>query len=127
MFLIQCNENGIFCLFVLENPNWLLFQDDGGMKKSTEIHLMSLCLYLCCPLCLKSLFFWPIKPLRNQQGPTVQHRELHSIFCNNAYGKRIQERTDTCICTTEPPHCTPETKTTPQANYIPINTKQKSN
>ena len=27
--------------------------------------------------------------LDNQQGPTVQHRELYSIFCNNLNGKRI--------------------------------------
>ena len=25
----------------------------------------------------------------NQQGSTVQHKELYSIFCNNLYGKRI--------------------------------------
>ena len=25
----------------------------------------------------------------NQQGPTVQHRELYSIFCDNLYEKRI--------------------------------------
>ena len=25
----------------------------------------------------------------NQQGPTVQHREICSIFCNNLNGKRI--------------------------------------
>ena len=24
----------------------------------------------------------------NQQGPTVQHRELYLIFCNNQYGKK---------------------------------------
>ena len=25
----------------------------------------------------------------NQQGPTVQHRECFSVFCNNLSGKRI--------------------------------------
>jgi len=25
----------------------------------------------------------------NQEGPTVQHRELYSTICNNLYGKRI--------------------------------------
>ena len=25
----------------------------------------------------------------NRLGPTVEHRELSSIFCNNLYGKRI--------------------------------------
>ena len=34
----------------------------------------------------------------NQQGPTVQHRELCSILCNNLNGKRIWKRIDTCIC-----------------------------
>ena len=30
-----------------------------------------------------------IYKLDNQQGPTVEHRELYSIFCNNLYGKSI--------------------------------------
>ena len=25
----------------------------------------------------------------NQQGPTVQHREIYPIFCDNLYEKRI--------------------------------------
>ena len=29
-----------------------------------------------------------------QPGPTVRHRELYSIFCNNIYGKRIGKRMD---------------------------------
>ena len=28
----------------------------------------------------------------NQQGPTVEHRELYSILCNNLYEKRIWKR-----------------------------------
>ena len=28
----------------------------------------------------------------NQQGPTVQHRELYSVFCNNPYGKESEKR-----------------------------------
>ena len=43
----------------------------------------------------------------NQQGPTVLHRKLYSIFCNNLSGERIRRRTDTCICTTESLCCTP--------------------
>ena len=30
-----------------------------------------------------------IYKIDNQQGPTVQHRELYSILCNNLHGKRI--------------------------------------
>ena len=29
------------------------------------------------------------KKIDNQQGPTVQHRELYSVLCNDLYGKRI--------------------------------------
>ena len=39
----------------------------------------------------------------NQQGPTVQHRELCSILSNNLNGKRIYKRIDTCICITSLP------------------------
>ena len=30
-----------------------------------------------------------IYKIDNQQGPSVWHRELCSIFCNNLHGKRI--------------------------------------
>ena len=30
-----------------------------------------------------------IYKIGNQQGPTILHRELYSIFCDNLYGKRI--------------------------------------
>ena len=30
-----------------------------------------------------------IYKIDNQQGPTVQHKELYSIFCDNLYEKRI--------------------------------------
>ena len=43
----------------------------------------------------------------NQQGPTVEHRELCSIFCNNLNGKSIWKRIDTCICITESLCCPP--------------------
>ena len=33
-----------------------------------------------------------IYKIDNQQGPTVEHRELYSIFCNNLNGKRIFEK-----------------------------------
>ena len=28
-----------------------------------------------------------IYKIDNQEGPTVQHRDLYSIYCNNLYGK----------------------------------------
>ena len=33
-----------------------------------------------------------IEKTDNQQRPTVQHRELYSIFCNNLKGKNIYVR-----------------------------------
>ena len=54
-----------------------------------------------------------------QQGPTVQHRELCLIFCNNLNGKRVWKRTDTHICITESLCCTLETNTTLSINYTP--------
>ena len=62
--------------------------------------------------------------LDNQQGPTVQHRELCSIFCNNLIGKRIWKRIHICICITESLCCTPETNTTLLINYTPIENKK---
>ena len=56
----------------------------------------------------------------NQQGPTVQHRELGSIFCNNRNGKRIWERIDICICISESLCCTPDTNTTLLINCTPV-------
>ena len=46
----------------------------------------------------------------NQEGPTIQHKELCSILPNSLNGKRIWKRTDTCI--TELLRYTPETTTT---------------
>ena len=37
-----------------------------------------------------------------QQGPTVEHRELYSISCDKPEWKRIfEKRIDTCICIIE--------------------------
>ena len=33
----------------------------------------------------------------NQEGPTVEHRELCSILCNNLNGKRIGKIIATCV------------------------------
>ena len=56
----------------------------------------------------------------NQQRPTVYHRELCLIFCNNLNEKIIQKRVDTCICITESLWCTTETNTELLINYAPI-------
>ena len=49
-----------------------------------------------------------------QHRPTVQHRELYSIFCNNLYGKRNRKGMDIYIyiCITESLSCTLKTNTT---------------
>ena len=41
----------------------------------------------------------------NQQGPTMQHRELCSIFCKNQNGTIIWKGIDTYICITKPFCC----------------------
>ena len=48
----------------------------------------------------------------NQQGPTVQHRELGSMLCGSLEGRRVWERMHPCICTAESLCCPPETITT---------------
>ena len=45
----------------------------------------------------------------DNQGPTVQHRELCSMLCGSLDGRGVWERMDTCICTAESLHCSPET------------------
>ena len=55
----------------------------------------------------------------NQQGPTVLHRKLCSVFSNNLNGKRILKRIDKCICITESPCCTHKISTTLLINYTP--------
>ena len=34
----------------------------------------------------------------NQQGPTVEHRELCSMLCGSQDGKGVWQRMDTCVC-----------------------------
>ena len=48
----------------------------------------------------------------NQQGHTVQHGELYSIFCDNPYEKKNLKGMNICICITESLGYTPETNTT---------------
>ena len=33
----------------------------------------------------------------NQQGPTIQHRELCSMSCGSLDGRRVLGRIDTCV------------------------------
>ena len=61
----------------------------------------------------------------NQQGPTVQHKELCSILCNNLNGRRIWKRIDTRTYITESLCCTPETNTTLLINCSPNKIKIK--
>ena len=55
----------------------------------------------------------------NQQGPTLQHKQLCLVFYINV-NKRIWKRRDTYICITESLSCIPETNTTWLINYTPI-------
>ena len=50
--------------------------------------------------------------MNNQQGPTVQHRELCSMLFNNLRGKEIWRRIDTGIHITDSLWCPPGTITT---------------
>ena len=45
----------------------------------------------------------------SQQELTVQHRELCSVLSGGLDGRGVWERMDTCICTAESLHCSPET------------------
>ena len=56
----------------------------------------------------------------NQQGPTVEHRELCPVLCGGLDGRAVQGRMDTCICKTESLHCSPETITTLLISYTSI-------
>ena len=58
----------------------------------------------------------------NQQGPTVQHRELCSMSCGSLDGREVWGRMDTCMA--ESLHSSPETITTMVTGYIPIQNKK---
>ena len=55
----------------------------------------------------------------NQQGPTVEYRELCSMFCGTLDGKGVWERVDSYICMAESLCCLPETITALLISYIP--------
>ena len=70
---------------------------------------------------LLHLIYTTMFKINNQQGPTVQHRELCLIFWEYYInGKRFFKKIDTCLCITESLCCTPETNTTSLINCAPI-------
>jgi len=44
----------------------------------------------------------------NQQGPSVQHRELCSVLCTSLDGKGVFGRMDACVCIAESLSCSPD-------------------
>ena len=60
----------------------------------------------------------------NQQGPTVQHRELCLMSCGSLDGSGVWGRMDTCICMAESLSCSPETTTTLLIGDPPIQNKK---
>ena len=60
----------------------------------------------------------------NQQGPTLQHRELCSVLQGSLDG-RFCGRMDACVCMAESLHCSPETLTALIVNLLyPIQNKK---
>ena len=55
----------------------------------------------------------------NQQGPTVQLRELCSGLRGSLDGRGVWGRVDACVCTVESLCCSPETHNT--ANWLHSN------
>ena len=62
----------------------------------------------------------PVCEMDNQQGPTVQHRELCSTLCDRLNGRGVWGRMDTCIWMAEALCCPPETITTLLIGHTPI-------
>ena len=60
----------------------------------------------------------------NQQGPTVQHRELSSIVCDSLDGRGVWRRMDTWICMADSLWYSPETVTALLIGYAPIQNKK---
>ena len=58
--------------------------------------------------------------MENQQGPTVEHRELCVVLCGSLDGRGVWGRTDTCISMAESLCCPLETITTLLISYIPM-------
>ena len=60
----------------------------------------------------------------DQQGLTVQHRELCSMLCGSLDGRGVWGRMDTCTYMAESLRCPPETITALLIGYIPIPNKK---
>ena len=58
----------------------------------------------------------------NQQGPTIQYRELCSMSCDILDARGVWGRMNTCTCMAESLCCLPETITT-LIGYTPIKKK----
>ena len=65
----------------------------------------------------------PVCEMDNQQGPTVQHRELCSMLYGSLDGREVWGRMDTRICMAESLRCSPETITTLLIGHTPIQNK----
>ena len=60
----------------------------------------------------------------NQQGPTIEPRELCSMLCGSLDGRGVRGRMDTCIYMAESLCCPPEIITTFLAGYTPVQNKK---
>ena len=64
--------------------------------------------------------------MSNQQGPTVQHMELCSMFCGSLNGRGVRGRMDTSICMPESLRCLPKlSQHCFLIKYIPIQEEKK--
>ena len=61
--------------------------------------------------------------MKDQQVPTVEHRELCSVLGGSLDGRGVWGRMDTCRGMTESLHCSPETIATLFVNWLYPNTK----
>ena len=76
-------------------------------SSSISIINLILCLELKIPSTDTAVF-----KMDNQQGPTLQHKELCSMLCGRLNGRGVWGRMDTCAWMAESLHCSPETITT---------------
>ena len=93
------------CVFLY---GWVKTVFVQGLPHLVNVIANSTCTHHCTS---KIKIIVTIYIIDKQEGPTVQHRELYSIFYNNLDGKRIWKRMDICMCITESLCCTPETNT----------------
>ena len=60
----------------------------------------------------------------DNEGPTVQHRELCLMLCGSLDGRGVWGRVDTCVSMAESLCCAPETIMTLLIGYIPVQNKK---